>query len=63
MTPSKPSRKARVKEAAKSPEDLTNGFAQTLGRLIAAEILDDLGMHKEAREVLRKCGRRPSSTT
>lgn len=63
MTPSKQSRKAKNKEAAKSPEALADGFAQTLGRLIAAEILDDLGMHKEAKEVLRKCGRRSSSTT
>lgn len=63
MTPSKPSRTGNPKAAAKSPGDLTNGFALTLGRLIAAEILDDLGMHKEAREVLNRCGRRSSSTT
>ncbi len=63
MTPSKQTRKGNHKEAAKSPEDLANSFALTLGRLIAAEILDELGMHKEAKEVLRKCGRRSSSTT
>lgn len=62
MTPSKQTRTGNHK-APKSPGDLTNGFALTLGRLIAAEILDDLGMHKEAREVLNRCGRRSSSTT
>lgn len=61
MTPSKESKKEGSDESS-SPEDLSDGFAQTLGRLIAAEILDDLGMHKEAKEVLRKCGRRSSST-
>ncbi len=63
MTPSKQTRTGNHKEAAKSPYTLADGFAQTLGRLIAAEILDDLGMHKEAKEVLNRCGRRSSSTT
>lgn len=63
MTPSKPSRTGNHKEAAKSPQALTDAFALTLGRMIATEILDDLGMHKEAKEVSSRCGRRPSSTT
>lgn len=63
MTPSKQSRNGNHKEAAKSPEALADAFALTLGRLIAAEILDELGLHKEAKEVLSRCGRRSSSTT
>lgn len=61
MTPSKKTKKEGSDESS-SPEALADAFDLTLGRLIAAEILDDLGMHKEAREVLRKCGRRSSST-
>ena len=62
MTPSKKAKRESSDESS-SPEDLADGFALTLGRLIAAEILDELGMHKEAKDVLSRCGSRSSSTT
>lgn len=51
MTPSKQTRTGNHKEGSKSPQALADGFALTLGRLIAAEILDELGMHKEAKKL------------